>query len=26
VRPARPFHSDRSIIPSAPRSGKSEER
>ena len=26
VRPARPFHSERSIIPSAPRSGKSEER
>ena len=26
VRPARPFHSDRSIIASAPRSGKSEER
>ena len=26
VRPARPFHPERSIIPSAPRSGKSEER
>ena len=26
VRPARPFRSERGIIPSAPRSGKSEER
>jgi len=26
VRPARPFHSERGIIRSAPRSGKSEER
>jgi len=26
VRPARPIHSERSIIPPAPRSGKSEER
>jgi excisionase family DNA binding protein len=26
VRPARPFHPERSIIPSAPRSGKREER
>jgi len=26
VRPARPFHAERGIIRSAPRSGKSEER